>query len=90
VVKLLTEALINHVYYESPGTAHEWQTWRRSFTSSRLSCSKIRKKFTFTISFKADQSANARLREMIRQSANFQQSVAAELSVSRCESRDET
>jgi enterochelin esterase family protein len=29
--KLLTEAHINHVYYESPGTAHEWQTWRRSF-----------------------------------------------------------
>jgi enterochelin esterase-like enzyme len=21
---------IKHVYYESPGTAHEWQTWRRS------------------------------------------------------------
>jgi enterochelin esterase-like enzyme len=21
---------INHVYYESPGTAHEWETWRRS------------------------------------------------------------
>ena len=21
---------IRHVYYESPGTAHEWQTWRRS------------------------------------------------------------
>jgi len=20
---------IKHVYYESPGTAHEWQTWRR-------------------------------------------------------------
>jgi enterochelin esterase family protein len=29
--KLLTDAHINHVYYESPGTAHEWQTWRRSF-----------------------------------------------------------
>jgi len=28
--KLLTDAHINHVYYESPGTAHEWQTWRRS------------------------------------------------------------
>ena len=25
----LTEAGINHVYYESPGTAHEWLTWRR-------------------------------------------------------------
>jgi enterochelin esterase-like enzyme len=22
---------IKHVYYESQGTAHEWQTWRRSF-----------------------------------------------------------
>jgi enterochelin esterase family protein len=29
--KLLTDAHINHRYYESPGTAHEWQTWRRSF-----------------------------------------------------------
>ncbi len=26
----LTEAKIEHVYYESPGTDHEWQTWRRS------------------------------------------------------------
>jgi enterochelin esterase family protein len=25
----LTEAGIPHVYYESPGTDHEWQTWRR-------------------------------------------------------------
>jgi enterochelin esterase family protein len=25
----LTEAKIEHVYYESPGTDHEWQTWRR-------------------------------------------------------------
>jgi enterochelin esterase-like enzyme len=25
----LTTAGIKHVYYESPGTAHEWQTWRR-------------------------------------------------------------
>ncbi|HTY88027.1 MAG TPA: alpha/beta hydrolase-fold protein [Candidatus Acidoferrum sp.] len=29
--KLLADAHINHTYYESPGTAHEWQTWRRSF-----------------------------------------------------------
>jgi enterochelin esterase-like enzyme len=29
--KLLADAHINHVYYESPGTAHEWQSWRRSF-----------------------------------------------------------
>ncbi len=28
--KLLTDARIHHVYYESPGTAHEWQSWRRS------------------------------------------------------------
>jgi enterochelin esterase family protein len=26
----LGKAGIKHVYYESPGTAHEWQTWRRS------------------------------------------------------------
>lgn len=25
----LQEAGIQHVFYESPGTAHEWQTWRR-------------------------------------------------------------
>ena len=25
----LTEAKIDHIFYESPGTAHEWQTWRR-------------------------------------------------------------
>jgi enterochelin esterase-like enzyme len=23
------EAKIQHLYYESPGTDHEWQTWRR-------------------------------------------------------------
>lgn len=28
--KLLEDAGVNHVYYESPGTAHEWLTWRRS------------------------------------------------------------
>ena len=26
----LEKAGIKHVYYESQGTAHEWQTWRRS------------------------------------------------------------
>jgi len=26
----LTEAGIEHVYWESPGTDHEWQTWRRN------------------------------------------------------------
>ncbi|MGD0369161.1 MAG: alpha/beta hydrolase-fold protein [Acidobacteriaceae bacterium] len=25
----LTDAKIEHVFYESPGTSHEWQTWRR-------------------------------------------------------------
>jgi enterochelin esterase-like enzyme len=25
----LDDAKIKHVFYESPGTAHEWQTWRR-------------------------------------------------------------
>ncbi len=25
----LMEAKVQHVYYESPGTNHEWQTWRR-------------------------------------------------------------
>ena len=28
--EVLEGAGIKHVYYESPGTAHEWQTWRRS------------------------------------------------------------
>ena len=26
----LTEAGVAHVYWESPGTDHEWQTWRRN------------------------------------------------------------
>src|SRR5262249_38325689 len=30
VHKALDEAGIKHVVFESPGTAHEWQTWRRS------------------------------------------------------------
>lgn len=25
----LTDAHVEHVFYESPGTSHEWQTWRR-------------------------------------------------------------
>jgi enterochelin esterase family protein len=29
-VDALKQAGINSVYYESPGTAHEWQSWRRS------------------------------------------------------------
>ena len=28
--KELEKAGIKHVYYESPGTAHEWLSWRRS------------------------------------------------------------
>jgi enterochelin esterase-like enzyme len=34
----LQEANIPHVYYESPGTDHEWQTWRRDLKdfASRL------------------------------------------------------
>ena len=28
--KMLDKQGIKHAYYESPGTAHEWQTWRRS------------------------------------------------------------
>ena len=27
----LTGAGVHNVYYESPGTAHEWLTWRRAF-----------------------------------------------------------
>jgi enterochelin esterase family protein len=27
--QVLDQAGIKHIYYESPGTAHEWQTWRR-------------------------------------------------------------
>jgi enterochelin esterase-like enzyme len=30
-VEALKQAGINSIYYESPGTAHEWQSWRRSF-----------------------------------------------------------
>lgn len=34
----LQEANVKHVFYESPGTAHEWQTWRRDLKdfASRL------------------------------------------------------
>jgi enterochelin esterase family protein len=27
--KMLDKAGVHHVYFSSPGTAHEWQTWRR-------------------------------------------------------------
>jgi enterochelin esterase-like enzyme len=30
VHKEFQKAGIQHIYYESPGTAHEWLTWRRS------------------------------------------------------------
>ena len=30
ITTMLDDAGIKNVYYESPGTAHEWQTWRRS------------------------------------------------------------
>jgi enterochelin esterase family protein len=38
----LLKANIDHVYYESPGTDHEWQTWRRDLKdfASRLFRSK--------------------------------------------------
>jgi enterochelin esterase family protein len=34
----LAEARVEHVYWESPGTDHEWQTWRRNLKdfSARL------------------------------------------------------
>jgi enterochelin esterase family protein len=28
----LVKAGINVIFYESPGTAHEWQTWRRDLS----------------------------------------------------------
>ena len=41
--KSFSEALmtagVHNVYFESPGTAHEWLTWRRAFKSSRRACS---------------------------------------------------
>ncbi|MDE6381146.1 MAG: esterase [Muribaculaceae bacterium] len=30
ICKTLTDSGINNIYYESPGTHHEWLTWRRS------------------------------------------------------------
>lgn len=30
ICKSLTDAGVNNIYYESPGTHHEWLTWRRS------------------------------------------------------------
>jgi enterochelin esterase family protein len=32
----LEKAGIKHIYYESPGTDHEWQTWRRSLAEFAL------------------------------------------------------
>ena len=31
-VEALKQAGINSVFYESPQTAHEWESWRRSFS----------------------------------------------------------
>ena len=31
----LDEGKIQHVFYESPGTDHEWQTWRRDLKDFR-------------------------------------------------------
>jgi len=28
--KEMEKAGIKHIYYESPGTSHEWLTWKRS------------------------------------------------------------
>ena len=36
----LQQAGVKSVYYESPETAHEWQSWRRSLYDSRRCCSK--------------------------------------------------
>ena len=30
LAKVIDISSVNSVYYESPNTAHEWQTWRRS------------------------------------------------------------
>ena len=27
--KALDDGKVTHIFYESPGTSHEWQTWRR-------------------------------------------------------------
>ena len=29
IIGQMNKAGIKYIYYESPGTAHEWQTWRR-------------------------------------------------------------
>jgi S-formylglutathione hydrolase FrmB len=31
-LQILQQAGIQHVFYESPGTEHEWQTWRRDLS----------------------------------------------------------
>lgn len=35
----LDQGNIKHVFYESPGTNHEWQTWRRDLKDLRRDCS---------------------------------------------------
>jgi len=42
----LTAAGVEHVYYESPGTSHEWLTWRRTCMNSRRSCSGSVRRYT--------------------------------------------
>ena len=32
-MQTLVESGIKGVFFESPGTAHEWQTWRRSLNA---------------------------------------------------------
>jgi enterochelin esterase-like enzyme len=39
----LQEAGSKHAYHESPGTAHEWHTWRRSLNLFGPFCSRIRR-----------------------------------------------
>ena len=39
--KSLDAAGIKHVVFESPGTAHEWQTWRRSLNDFRAALVQI-------------------------------------------------
>ena len=35
---MLDKAGVKYVYFESPGTAHEWLTWRRDLNDFALDC----------------------------------------------------
>jgi enterochelin esterase family protein len=35
---MLDKAGVKYVYFESPGTAHEWLTWRRYLNDLALDC----------------------------------------------------